>query len=105
VQDIRRAFVEGRNTVNIQSVAMINFAKWIKFHFCVMDVFRHKPPDVSRYRRTEASALAYLEGQLRDVSVGSSMDQRLEELSSWLKQKEESISEQNLSRLYAVGMN
>jgi hypothetical protein len=64
--------------IEIQSVPMINFAKWMRCYDCIEDVFQHKSPDTLKYHQMKAGALAYLEGQLYDNSTDSTMDQCLE---------------------------
>jgi hypothetical protein len=98
------AFFQGKDVMEIKGVPMINFAKWIGFHAYIKDIFRYKPPDVSQYHQTKAGVLAYLEHQLRGISVGSAVDQALEERSRKLGQKEEVMRQLRIPELHAVGM-
>jgi hypothetical protein len=70
---------------------MINFAKWMEFHTCLKDVIRHKPPDISQYRQTNAKALEYLESQLHGIPPGSTIDQDLEKRSREILEQERRI--------------
>jgi hypothetical protein len=70
-----------------------------------MDVFRHKPPDVSQYRQTKAGVLTYLKHQLDEVQVGSATDQHLEERSQVLDQKEQLMCQRGFLRYRAAGIN
>ena len=88
----------------IQNVPMINFSKWRKCYDRIKDVFRYKSPDISEYRQTKAKALAYLEGQLRGVSISPTANQSLEERSVWLEAKEEEMRQGGFLALEAVGM-
>lgn len=83
---------------------MINFAKWTALHVCINDVFRHKSPDVSEYRKTNAGVVVYLEQQLGSISVGSTMDQTLENRSRELWKQEELGRQIGMPKLRAVGM-
>ena len=85
--------------MEIAGVPMINFSKWTRLHVYLQDVFRHRPPGVSKYRQSKAGVLAYLENELRDISVSGSTKKSLEEQSSRLQKQEESMR-----RLYDVGM-
>jgi hypothetical protein len=85
--------------VEIRDVPMINFSKCMRLHDCLQHVFRHRPPDVSIYRQSKTGVLAYLEKELRDISVSSTTDKRQDERSRLLKTEEESRR-----RLYYVGM-
>jgi hypothetical protein len=98
------AYFQGKNVVEIKGVTMVNFAKWAGFHAYIKDVLRHKPPDVSHYRQTKAGVLAYLEHQLRGISVGSVVDQALEERSCTLGRQEEVMRQLRIPELNAVGM-
>ena len=89
IAKIRTAFFNAKAGVEVNGITMINFAKWTEFHACIKEVLRHKPPDISKYRQTKARALAYLTGQLRDISLGFTMDQDLERRSSKLRQQED----------------
>jgi len=104
IHDMHTAFFQGRNEVEIKGVPMINFAKWIAFHALITDIFRHRPPDVSRHRQAIRGVLAYLEHQLRGISVGSIVDQALEERSSKLWKIEEVMRKLRIPELKAVGM-
>jgi hypothetical protein len=87
---------------NIQSLHLINFAKWTRCYHRIKDVFQYKAPDVSNDRQKKAG-VAYLEGQLRGVSIDSTVNQCLEDRSIWLAEKEEAIRPRLLA-LQAVGM-
>jgi hypothetical protein len=104
IHDMHTAFFQGKDVVEINGIDMINFTKWIAFHGYLKDVFRRKPPDFSQYRQTKAGVLAYLEHQLRGISVGSIVDQALEERSSKLRQREDVMRQLRIPELHAVGM-
>jgi len=97
-------FCEGKDIVETQSVPMINFAMWTRFHDRMKEVSRHKPPDVSKYRQTKAGALAYLEEQLRGIAARPITNHRLEELSRKLWQQERLMHRQGFPALETVGM-
>jgi len=103
IPEIRIAFPERTDTIEIQSVPMIDFAKWTRCYDRIKDVFRHKSPDISKYRQTKAGALAYLEGQLHGISANSTTDQRLEKRSIELVQQEKA-EEMLLRRLQCLGL-
>ena len=88
---MRTALSKAKDTVDTNGIPMINFAKWTELYTCIKDVLRHKPPDVSDYRQTKAGVLAYLECQLRGISLDSTMDQDLEEIGIKLREEEEQI--------------
>jgi hypothetical protein len=98
------AYFQGKNVVEIKGVPMINFAKWIAFYAYIKDVLQHKPPNVSQYRQTRAGVVAYLEHQLRGISVGSVVDQALEGRSSKVEKTEEMMRQLRIPELNAVGM-
>ena len=85
---MRTAFSKLKETVDVNDTHAINFAKWTGFHASIKFVLRHKPPDVSE---TSTGVLAYLEGQLSGISLGSPMDHKLEQQSSKLFNQEEQI--------------
>jgi len=91
---MRTAFFKLKETVDVNDAHAINFAKWTEFHACINAVLRHKPPDVSKYRRTSAGVLAYLERQLSENPPGSPMDHYLEQRSSKLFDEEKQICDQ-----------
>lgn len=98
IADMRTAFFRACEPADVGDISTINFGRWMEFHKCVKDVFRHKSPDASQYRQQTAEVLAYLEGQLRGISIGSTTDQHLEERSSKLKQQEERLRKIDLIR-------
>ena len=104
IHDMHTAFFQGKDLIENNGVPLINFAKWIGFHSLIEDIFQHRPPDVSGYRQAKAGVLAYLEHQLRAISVGSVVDQALEERSSKLGQTEEMMRQLRIPELKAVGM-
>jgi len=104
IQEMHTAFSKEPDMVEIQSVPMINFAKWARFHDCIKDIFQHKPPDVSQYRQTKKGVLAYLEDQLSGISVGSTTKRCLEKRSKELEQQEKEMRRQRIPDLHAVGM-
>ena len=87
---------------DIQSLHLINFAMWTRCYHRIKDVFQYKAPDVSKYRQKKAG-VAYLEGQLRGVPINSTVNQRLEDRSIWLAEKDEAIRRRLLA-LQEVGM-
>ena len=91
IREIQIALSEGTDIVVMKNVPMINFAKWTRCYDRIKDVFQHKSPDISKYRQTKASTVAYLEWKLRDVSIDSTTDQFLEERSIELEQREKSM--------------
>jgi hypothetical protein len=65
---MRTAFLAAKNTVVVNSIPMINFAKWTEFHACAKDVLLYKPPNLSNHRQTWTGVLTYLKNQLsRDM--------------------------------------
>jgi hypothetical protein len=102
VGDMHAAFSEAPDIVDIDGIPMINFAKWTRFHACIKDVFRHKPPDVSKYREAKAGMLAYMEQQLRGISTGPAMDKALQERASKLREKEKVMGQSRLRELKLV---
>jgi len=102
IRDMHTAFSQGKDVIEIKGVPMINFTKWIGFHTYAKEVFRHKPPDVSK--QTKAGVLAYLEHQLHGISVGPLVEQALEQRSSKLGQKEDVMRQLRIPELHAVGM-
>jgi len=83
---MRPSFSAAKNTVAVNSISMINFAKWTEFHACVKDVLLYKPPNLSNHRQTWTGVLTYLNSQLC-----GNMDQDLGIQSSKIR-KEESQS-------------
>jgi hypothetical protein len=99
------AFSRAQDAVYINGVPTIDFAKWTEFHTSLKDILRYKSPDVSAHRQKRAGVLGYLERHLRDISVGSDMDQALEERSRNLWHNEELRRQLGIPGLNAVGMN
>jgi hypothetical protein len=95
---MRTAFSKLKETVDANDAPAINFAKWTEFHAYIKVVLRHKPPDVSKYRRTSTGVLTYLERQLSDIFPGSPMDHDLEQRSSKQFEQEEQIRNQSIDR-------
>ena len=83
---------------------MVNFAKWTQLYMCIMDVLRHKIPNLAVHRGLHPGAIAYLNEQLSTVSVGKKIDDLLEERSRVLKKKEDVERQQGFPELRAVGM-
>jgi hypothetical protein len=77
------------NYVVTNGIRIINFANWTEFHRRIDAVFQHDLPDVSGYRQRNAGMVAWLEDQLRGISVCSTTDQDLERLSVQLRRDEE----------------
>jgi hypothetical protein len=91
---MRTAFSKAKETVDVHGTTTINFSKWTEYHTCLKAVFRHKLPDVSKYRPS-TGVLAYLNNQLSGVSPGSPMDQDLEKRSNELFEQEKEIRIRN----------
>lgn len=104
MNDMRTVLSENTDTVDIQRVSMINFSKWARFHTCMKDALSQKPPDISTYRQTKAGVLAYLEEQLKGISVNPTMTQRLQQRSSGREHQETSLHQQRIPALHRVGM-
>ena len=104
IADMRTAFSEAKEAVDIHGTTTINFSKWTKFHTCLKVVLRHKLPDVSKYRRASAGVLAYLNQQLSGVSPGPPMNLDLEKRSSKLFEQEEKIRNQPIDRFRRAGV-
>lgn len=97
-------FRQDKDLVEVGGTQMINFAKWTSLHVCMRDVFRYKPPNIPEYRQRKADALAYLEQQLKGISMGSRIDDSMEARSHALEQKEEVMRQLRIPELSAVGM-
>jgi hypothetical protein len=103
MHDFYTVFLQEQDVVNIYGVPMINFAKWTRLHACIKNVLRHKPPDLSAYHQTKAEVMAYLEHQLLRISVGSVVDQALEERSCKLRQQEDMTYQSRHRELRELG--
>lgn len=101
---MRTVFSQDEDTLNINGTTMINFTKWTRFHECMRGVFKHKPPDVTTYRQKNAEALAYLNSQLRVISIGPKVDEALAQRSRYLLNKEEALRAAGFVELHGVGM-
>jgi hypothetical protein len=89
---MRTAFSKAK-VVDVDDIPTINFSRaWTEFYTSLKDIFRHKPPDLSKYR-TKAEVLAYLERELSDISLHLTTDQDLEKQSSKLCSREKQIRE------------
>ena len=104
IADMRTAFLEAKEAVDVHDTATIDFSKWTEFHKRLKAVLRHKLPDVSKHRRASTGVLAYLDKQLSDTSPGSSMDQELEKRSRNLFEQEEEIRTQPIDRFSRAGV-
>jgi hypothetical protein len=77
------AFSAAKNTIVVNSIPMINFAKWTEFHACVKDVLLYKTPNLSNYHQMGTGVLTYLKIQLR-----GDMDQDLGVQSNKIREEE-----------------
>lgn len=102
---MRTAFYLAQDVVHANGMPTINFPKWTEFHTSLKDILRHKCPDISAHRQKKTGVLKYLERHLRDISVGSDMDQALEKLSRNLWHNEELQRQLGIPGLNAVGMD
>ena len=97
------AFSKAEVVVDADGTPTINLSKWTEFHTCLKDIFRPKPPDLSKYR-TKAGVLAHLEQELSDISLHLTMDQDLEKQSSQLCDKEKQIRKLRIHRFCGVAV-
>lgn len=81
---------------------LINFERYVKFMERLKEVLHYRPPDLEQYRTQ--GPLAYLEHQLRNISVGSpELDQTFLERSDLLEANETRQYLQRTNELASLG--
>ena len=97
---MRTAFSAAKNAVAVNSIPMIDFAKWTEFHACVKDILLFKPPNLSNHRLTWTGVLTYIKSQLR-----GNMDQDLGIQSRKIRKEESQSRHPVISGLEMAGFS